>query len=119
MKFRSGPYEVFENGCVIGGGDGPIQMIFDRENGPFTYRIIFKNDYNNFNIRAEFKKTAPDMMDLYFYNFNGIFDTGSPVPVKLGSFWGRPLFLAYRIDAMANVPDKIFHYTWFLGDSKK
>lgn len=120
VKYHSGHYDIYECGSVIGLRDQPIEMIMQtKSGGSQTYRFIFETDRENPHERTSFKRKNKNEMEVYLYNFNHALDCDDHGPMPLGTLDDRTLYLSYRIDSFSKRGDKLFHYTWFLGEENK
>lgn len=117
MKMRCGKYEVIGTGSVIGFQENPVEMVIGERPAEFTFRFIFKNDNVNREERTEFETISQNELEIYIYNANRAFGIGTSEPIDLGYINNRKIYLSYRVYSSVDTPEKLLHYTWFLGEN--
>jgi len=107
---------VLETGSVISFKDRPVEMIFNDNGNNFIFRFYFKRDKSDQSERAEFSTVSQYELEIFLYNCNRAFGIGTLEPLEMGYLFNRKLYLSYRVFSLADSPEKLFTYTWYLGD---
>jgi len=119
VKLRSGTYDVLSSGAVIGFKSEPIEFVFPEDQGEtIICRLVFEpDDKENREPRVEPRRRGKLGLDLHFYNFNNHpFGIGNSDPLELGEYRKRRLYVYYRVYTLQAAPEKLVHYTWYLGE---
>lgn len=116
MQIKCSSYNVLETGSVISFKDRPIEMIFTEGDHDFIFRFHFKRDKKDRSERAEFATVSQYELEIYLFNCNRAFGIGTLEPLEMGYLYNRKLYLSYRVFSLADSPEKLFTYTWYLGD---
>ena len=116
MQIKCSTYNVSETGSVITFKDNPLEMIFKEREKEFIFRFYFKRDKKDRTERAEFSQINQYELEIFLYNCNRAFGIGTLEPLEMGYLYNRKLYLSYRVFALADSPEKLFTYTWYLGD---
>jgi hypothetical protein len=113
MKSKVGEFDVLESGSVIGNENEPIDFIYEEVG--FVLRFIFITDDLNGKRTANAERFGEKGVQITFTNYNNSMGIGNAVPIKVGKYNKRELFLNYRIYALEATAGKLVHYTWLLG----
>ena len=116
MQIRSKSHNVLETGSVISYKDNPIEMIFTENGKEFIFRFYFKRDRKDTSERAEFNTINQYELEIVLFNCNRAFGIGTLEPLEMGYLYNRKLYLSYRVFSLSDSPEKLFTYTWYLGD---
>jgi len=116
MAIKVGNYDVHSSGTIIGVAGEPIVFSFD--NLTFEFRLIDDKENPKQEMTTEIPPDGTKLI-LNFKNFNNSLGTGNLSPLRVALLNSRPLFLNYRIYALADNAGKMIHYTWLLGEQEK
>ena len=112
MNIKVGNYDVHSSGTVIGLYNEPI--IFNFNDLTFEFRLVDDKENPKQEMTTELPPDGTKLI-LNFRNFNNSLGTGNLSPLRVALLDSRPLFLNYRIYALADNTGKMIHYTWLLG----
>jgi len=116
VRIKAGEYDVLASGTVIGFRNEPIDFTLTEGERPLVVRFVFRTDEENPGQRTEPKIENDRQLSLAFVNFTNVLGTGNVGPLPLGQVEGRRLYLYYRIYSLSKEPEKLVHYTWYLGE---
>lgn len=115
----SGEAAVIASGVIIPfRRKDPVEFIFEPSNGPKRLVIKFIDEEGKTGERIEGGKLDDETFSLNFMNFVNPLGTGSVEPIPLGMFYGKTLYLNFRIYAIGE-HDKSFQYTFYLSEEAK
>lgn len=115
MKIYIGDYEVYSDGTIISLPDEAVRFLIEG----LTFEMVFKDDPEFTSQKVEAKQSEDKKaITLTFTNFNNDLGISNAVPLPLGFFDNKELFLNYRIHSINPGPGitktgKTIHYTWF------
>jgi hypothetical protein len=117
MRIKCGEYDIFATGSVQGVLNFPIKISLNDKDKPkaLIFNFIFEDDSTE-KEAIRFSKTSPNEYKVSLINFSKSIGSGSYAPMKLGALYGRELFFSYRINTIPNSEEKLFYYTWYLGN---
>lgn len=120
MRIKCGEYDVYATGSVQGFGDDPIKISLNDINKPkaIIFNLIFEDDETE-QESMRFSKVGINEFNVFLINFSKSIGSGSMNPMKLGAIFGRDLFLSYRVNTIPTSEEKLFYYTWYLGNKTK
>ena len=120
MKIKCGEYSVYATGSVQGFGDDPIKISLNDKNKPkaLIFNFVFEDDDSE-QESMRFSKTGANEFQVSLINFSKSIGSGSMNPLKLGALFGRDLFFSYRVNTIPTSDEKLFYYTWYLGNETK
>lgn len=113
MEIKVGEFELFTQGSILSIKEQPIDFILNKELG-FIVRVSFKEDSSINESTIDVKRFEKVGAELIFINFNNPIGMGSSIPVKIGTYNKRELFLSYRIYELEGA-GQTFHYNWLFG----
>ena len=116
MDIKVGNYDVHSSGSVIGVVGEPIVFSFD--NLTFEFRFFDDKENSKQEMTTEIPADGTKLI-LNFRNFNNSLGTGNLSPLRVALLNSRPLFLNYRLYALADNAGKMIHYTWLLGEQEE
>jgi len=117
MKIKCGDYTVYATGSVQGFCNDPIKISLNDVNKPkaIIFNFVFEDD-NSEKESMRFSKVGPSEFQISLINFSKSIGSGSMSPLKLGALFGRDLFFSYRVNTIPTSEEKLFYYTWYLGN---
>ena len=121
MSIKVGPYDVVESGSIIGFAKHHIEIVIGPENDRLTLQFIFlpKSDDQEKN-RTDFKVIDDKTASLTFYGFTtSPLGFGSTQALHIGTLTNRKLYLSYRIYTLGELPERLIHYTFYVGEEVK
>jgi len=113
MKIKIGEFDVLDSGTVIGNDNEPTDFIMN-EAVDFVVRFVFVTDASTKEWSVKADKHGKRGVKLTFTNYNNSLGIGNILPIKIGKFTKRELFINYRIYSLTS-GGKLIHYTWLLG----
>jgi len=118
MRIRCGEHDVYATGSAQGFGDDPIRITLNDQDKrkAIAFNFVFEDD-NTEKESMRFSKTGNREFKVSLINFSKSIGSGSMSPLKLGALFGRDLFFSYRVNTIPNSEEKLFYYTWYLGQA--
>jgi hypothetical protein len=117
MKIKIGDFDVLESGSIVGNESEPTDFILNEEHD-FIVRFVFLVEDSNSDRRVKADKFGAKGIQLTFSNYNNSLGTGNAIPVRLGNYNNRELFINFRVYSLSH-GGKLIHYTWLLGKGVK
>lgn len=113
MKIKISEFEVYESGSVISPNGRPIEFFFPN----FSVEIVFETTEDTKDIAINFE-IAEKKLIVRLRNFSNSLGTENLGPINVGTLEGKDLFLQFRVYAMDNGHNKLFHYTWLTKEKE-
>jgi hypothetical protein len=114
IKIKNGDYEVLDTGSVIGIINEPIDFIIN-EDPEFIIRMLFITDDKLNRAEANAEKYGAIGIKITFINFNQSLGIANPTPMKIGKYFGKDLFLNFRIYYIEGKGHHLL-YTWMVRE---
>ena len=120
MKIRCGEFDVYATGSVQAFGNEPIKISLNDINKvkAIIFNFVFEDDHTE-EESMRFSKIGVSEFQVSLINFSKSIGSGSMSPMKLGAIFGRELYFSYRVNTIPASDEKLFYYSWYLGETTK
>lgn len=110
-KITSGNGNILASGTLITFDDAPINF---KLKGALEVSLNFKSDdTEKTSLKAESTENKRLRLDLY--NFNDVLGSGSVLPLEIGTWEGKKLFISFRVYSLNDSNQRTIHYSFFQG----
>lgn len=118
ISLRNSCGQVIDTGSVLVFGNEPLTFTFDN----LDFKVVFLSDNNSkeASMEAGVKKEndEPQYFEIKIINADGERFVGCHGPFEVALFQGHQLLLSFSIHGLPS-GNKVFFYTWILGDEVK
>ncbi|QQR55154.1 hypothetical protein IPG41_01110 [Candidatus Peregrinibacteria bacterium] len=111
-------HHIIAAGSVITFHEDPLTLTLPLEGEDLVFIFSFHSEkIDPHRPRVEVLPCGDRKLELQFVNFDYDLGTGNVSPIELGMIDEKPLYLNYRIYALADSDCRLLHYTFYQAKS--
>ena len=109
-------HRIIVSGSLITFREDPLTLSLPLEGEDLSFIFSFHHDsVDPQRPRVEVVPCSDRKLELQFVNFDYDLGTGNINPIEIGTLDEKPLYLNYRIYALADSDCRLLHYTFYQG----
>lgn len=116
LHLSSKHHHILDSGSVISFRNDPLTLTLPLEGEDLVFIFSFRSEkVDEHRPRVDVFPCGERKLELQFVNFDYDLGTGNVNPIELGLIEEKPLYLNYRIYALADSDCRLIHYTFYQG----